>query len=120
MYKLKMDNPALPSGTEVQIHGLGFIKNGHEEIIDDERAEAFRGANQVQRTVEATEQGTIVVTEKGPTLLQAFKGHPFVTVETYSPSKEKKAKSQDDDNSADDERPADGDHATDDNQGEGE
>lgn len=115
MYKLKMDNPALPSGTEVQIHGLGFIKNGREEIIDDDRAQAFRGMNQRQETVSVDESGTIVQSVDGPTLLQAFKDHPFITVEVYKPEKAKKQ------TPAVEEQPAQPtDSGEVDNQGEGE
>jgi hypothetical protein len=77
---VKMDN--LPRGAEVQVHGLGLLKNGSTTQVNDADAETFRQMNSTQDSHFDETTGTLVTdTMVGPTLLQAFKDSPNVTVE---------------------------------------
>jgi hypothetical protein len=84
MYKITLDFPNLPKsgeGSEVDIAGIGRLQNGGTYVVSAADAEAFRIAH--PGPVEAVpEQGaeTSFETQRGPTLLQAFKDHPHIKV----------------------------------------
>jgi hypothetical protein len=67
-YKITFNLPNLPKGQGVAINGLGEFKNGSSYTIDNDQHDQFRAFNSVQVDDEETGQ---VVTELGPTLLQA-------------------------------------------------
>ena len=82
MYKITINKPTLAPGTELQINGLGIVKNGETFFVDEEQAQTFRVMN---LTVASTtnRKGEMEVKQVlGPTLLQAFKGDKTVKVET--------------------------------------
>lgn len=91
MYKIEFDMPNLARGTEVQIDGLGTFANGGTYTITNEQAAAFRVAGRKQRFVPDGHGAVDVVTEDGPTVLQAFKDAEGVTVTTTSSPSGKKA-----------------------------
>jgi hypothetical protein len=66
MYQMTVKD--LTPGTEVQIDGLGLFGNGTYEITDEQHRR-FRQLN-----------------PNGKTLLQAFKGHKNVDVQTEAPT----------------------------------
>lgn len=102
MYTFKMDRPGLPPGAEVYINGLGQVRNGEEITVDDDAAEAFRHANSTQESQIVGEDNITVVTDVlGPTLLQAFKSDPTVTVEVLKPPKTPKPDNNESDNGGD-------------------
>jgi hypothetical protein len=82
VYTIKFDFPNLPKGGEIDITGLNQIfENGKEYVVDADEAELFRIANQhpvVSDKPQDLRDG--VEWEKGPTLLEAFKDNPGVTV----------------------------------------
>jgi hypothetical protein len=82
VYTIAFNFPNLPKGGEIDITGLNQIfKNGNEYTIDAHEAELFRIAN--QRPVVSDKPQDLrdgVDWEKGPTLLEAFKDNPGVTV----------------------------------------
>jgi hypothetical protein len=81
MYRFIIDRPGTAPGTELQVHGLGIVKNGQEFLVDDEAAETFRVMNSTLEGSTDEEGNTHVVQVKGATLLQTFKDDPDVTVE---------------------------------------
>ena len=99
MYKLKIDNPNLTPGTEVEIAGLGTFKNGKEYTIEDEAAEYYRVAHPVavEGGEQYTEDGSLVTAayELGPTLLQAFKDDESIIVTTVKKKAPEKAEKED-------------------------
>jgi hypothetical protein len=89
MYKITVNLPGTPQGEEVEIAGIGRIKNGSTYEVSQEEAELFRTLH--PRPVEAGrgEGGeTIYETRPGPTLHEAFKNNEHVTVETVQRKKE--------------------------------
>ena len=79
-YEIKMDDPALPKGAVVTVDGLGNLTNKETTVVSDEQHEAFRAHNSTQK-FEHDENGNMTVTtEKGPTLIQAFKDSATISV----------------------------------------
>ena len=79
-YAIKMNDPALSKGAVVTVDGLGNLVNGDTTVVSDEQYEAFRIHNSTQK-VDYDEEGRMTITtEKGPTLLQAFKDNKSITV----------------------------------------
>lgn len=79
-YEIKMDDPALPKGAVVTVDGLGNLTNKETTVVSDEQHEAFRTHNSRQ-VFEHDENGNMIVTtEKGPTLVQAFKDSKTISV----------------------------------------
>lgn len=102
MYRFIVNRPGTAPGTELQIHGLGIVKNGHELLVDNEVAERFRVYN---ATLEShiDESGVVVAEQvKGPTLLQAFKNDPDVTVEVIKEADSKPRKEPEEEGAATD------------------
>lgn len=90
MYKLTLDFPNLAKGAEVQIPGLGVFENGYKYDVDDALADSYRQHH--THVVDDFEGDGVLVgrhVEQGPTLLQAFKDHPGVLVETPTKSRAK-------------------------------
>ena len=81
MYEVSIDQPNLPKGAEVQIHGLGVFKNGDSATVSKEDAERFRS---LYSTVDNNGR-----TVQGPTLAQASKTMYGVTVTKSSGSDDK-------------------------------
>lgn len=82
-----MNDPALPDGAEIEVPGLGVFKNGSTRQVSEEEAEYFRTVNARLVDVETDDRpawtgaaGTEL--RQGPTVLQAFKDHPTVSVES--------------------------------------
>lgn len=69
MYQITIDYPNMPKGQEVSIPGLGTYKNGSTHAVTKEEADLFRA---YQADTGMPDQ----------TLLQAFKGQDYVTVES--------------------------------------
>jgi hypothetical protein len=67
VYQITIDYPNMPKGQEVSIPGLGTYKNGTSHAVTEEEAELFRAYQ--------TDTGM-----PDQTLLEAFKGHGYVTV----------------------------------------
>jgi hypothetical protein len=78
MMSYKLTVSGLAGGQAVQIDGVGALSNGTYGI-DDETSEAFKVA--VASYMPET-----------PTLLQAFKNHPYITVETTTAEEFEKLK----------------------------
>lgn len=83
-YEVTVNNPVLGKGVEVEIPGLGIVKNGSTTEVSEEQAETFRLVNQGPVVTEQDENGADVYKQpdKGPTLLQAYKDDPHVEVRT--------------------------------------
>ena len=79
-YEIKMDDPALPKGAVVTVDGLGNLTNKGTTVVSDEQHEAFRTHNSKQVFEYDKNGNMIVTTEKGQTLLQAFKDNKSFTV----------------------------------------
>jgi hypothetical protein len=69
VYKITFDYPNMPKGQEISVPGLGTYRNGSTTFVSKEEAEAFR-----------VYQVDVGMPDK--TLLQAFQGSDYVTVET--------------------------------------
>ena len=79
-YEIKMDDPALPKGAIVTVDGLGNLTNKATTVVSTEQHEAFRTHNSKQ-TFDHDENGSMIITtEKGPTLVQAFKDSKTISV----------------------------------------
>jgi hypothetical protein len=92
MYTFKIHRPGSPLGAELQIAGLGIFENGKQYTISKEDADAFRVAHQTIVATSDPADGTLTAAaEIGPTLLQAFKNDPDVTVATVKADKPKEA-----------------------------
>lgn len=79
-YEIKMDDPALPKGAVVTVDGLGNLTNKATTVVSTEQHEDFRTHNSRQ-TFAHDENGSIIITtEKGPTLMQAFKDSKVISV----------------------------------------
>jgi hypothetical protein len=86
-YKVKVNDPALPKGADVEVPGLGVFANGSTTQVSEEQAEAYRDNNAVLADVETDDRpawtgAAGVELRRGPTVLQAFEGHSTVSVET--------------------------------------
>lgn len=79
-YEIKMDDPALPKGAVVTVDVLGNLTNKATTVVSAEQHEAFRAHNSTQKFEHDEEGNMIVTTEKGPTLVQAFKDNKLFTV----------------------------------------
>lgn len=101
-YTVKVNDPALPDGHEVEVPGLGVFKNGSTRQISEEQAEYFRDVNSQLVDVETDDRpawtgAAAVERQRGPTVLQAFKDHPVVSVEgTDQPEKQARAQKTED------------------------
>jgi len=99
-YEVTVNNPAWGKGTEVEIPGLGLVKNGETVHVDAEQAEAFKAyhtsavALYYEDTPEAEGELAGYANEPGRTVLEAFKHTPYVTVATTG-QKNKKDKPED-------------------------
>ena len=84
MYTIEINLPNLAKGAEVAIDGLGVFENGHTYYVSAEDAEIFRLRNTTHPSGEHDPADGFMTyeTKQGPTLLQAFKGHPYITVMT--------------------------------------
>jgi hypothetical protein len=103
MYSFTINRPGTAPGTELQIHGLGLVKNGQTTFVSNEDAERFRAMNATLET-EIDDDGVTVASQvKGPTLLQAFKNDPDVTVEVVKEGNSKPSKTPEDEGPATDE-----------------
>lgn len=81
MYTIKFDFPNLPKGGEIDITGLAVIfENGKEYSISKTVAEGYRLHNQHPVVPTDPDPQAPIKYELGPTLLDAFKDHPHVTV----------------------------------------
>jgi hypothetical protein len=81
MYKIKLDLPGTPKGEVVTIDGIGALENGATHEVSDEEAHAFRLAHPARvESVNDSTGETVVETTLGPTLYEAFKGHPSIKV----------------------------------------
>lgn len=79
-YEIKMDDPALQKGAIVTVDGLGNLTNKATTVVSAEQHEAFRTHNSKQ-TFDYDENGSMIIsTEKGPTLVQAFKDSKTISV----------------------------------------
>lgn len=76
-YELKIDDPNLPMGELVMIHGLGSFANGETHEITTEQADSFRN-------YWAHDD------KKGPTVLEWAKNSRVVEVSTPQKPNEKK------------------------------
>jgi hypothetical protein len=73
----------VPDGEEVEVPGLGLLKNNKDNEISPEQADAFRSWNRVSKDVpDAESPDRRTEYEDGPTVLEFFKGNPLVTVKT--------------------------------------
>lgn len=83
-YKLKLNLPNVPEGVTVTVIGLGDFENGKEYSISDSLATQFRVVNATLEAVPGAEPDKEGRIERkhvpGPTLVQAFKNHPHITV----------------------------------------
>jgi hypothetical protein len=94
-YSVKVNDPALPDGHEVEVPGLGVFKNGSTRQISEEQAEYFRDVNARLVDVETDDRpaftgAAATELQRGPTVLQAFKDHPVVSVEAADQPVEKR------------------------------
>jgi hypothetical protein len=85
-YKVTVNDPAVPKGAEVEVPGLGVFPNGSTTQVSEQEAEAYRDNNAVLADVETDDRpawtgAAGVELRRGPTVLQAFEGHPVVSVE---------------------------------------
>lgn len=85
-YKVTVNDPALPDGSEVEVPGLGVVANGSTRQISEEDAENFRTVHSALVDVETDDRpawtgAAGVELHRGPTVLAAFKDHPTVSVE---------------------------------------
>lgn len=99
-YKVFVNDPALPDGANVEVPGLGVFANGSARQITEEDAENFRAVNSQLVDVETDDRpawtgAAGVELRRGPTVLQAFEGHPTVSVETVEQSKTRAPKTED-------------------------
>ena len=92
MYSFTINRPGTAPGTELQIHGLGIVKNGEPFLVDDEAAETFRVYNSTLEGFTDEDGGVHTEQVKGPTLLQAFKSDPDVTVSVVKQGDSKPSK----------------------------
>lgn len=79
-YEIKMDDPALPNGAVVTVDGLGNLTNKATTVVSTEQHEAFRIHNSRQSFAHDKNGSMIITTEKGPTLMQAFKDSKIISV----------------------------------------
>lgn len=99
-YTVKVNDPALPDGQEVEVPGLGVFKNGSTRQISEEQAEYFRDINARLVDVETDDRpafagAAAVELQRGPTVLAAFKDHPVVSVEAADqPAEKRQARAQ--------------------------
>lgn len=86
-YKVTVNDPTIPDGHDVEVPGLGVFKNGNTRQISEEDADYYRTVNAQLVDVETDDRpawtgAAAVELQRGPTVLQAFKDHPTVTVES--------------------------------------
>lgn len=96
-YKVTVNDPALPDGHEVEVPGLGVFANGSTRQLSEEDAEYFRVVKSYLADVETDDRpartgAAGVELRRGPTVLEAFRDHPTVSVETVEPAKTPKGK----------------------------
>jgi hypothetical protein len=82
-YAVTLNQENLPKGAEVAVQGLGLLENGKTKTFTEEDNDVFRQLNGslVDNTDEKGNRVEGTHFELGPTILQAFKNHPYVTVE---------------------------------------
>ena len=90
-YRVTVNDPALPDGHEIEVPGLGVFKNKNARQISEEDAENFRTVRSELVDVETDDRpawtgAAGVELRRGPTVAQAFKDHPTVSVEAVGQS----------------------------------
>lgn len=78
-YEVKVDRPGARRGEELEIPGLGIFKNGSTRVVDPVQAQTYRDLN--PSPVVPDDEGNFVGGEQGPTVLQTFEKHDWITVE---------------------------------------
>ncbi len=74
-------------GREVEVPGLGLLKNGIENEISEEQAEYFRNYNMVPVTKENQDGQFYTEWVQGPTVAEYFKDTIWVEVTTKKEEK---------------------------------
>jgi hypothetical protein len=95
-YKVIVNDPALPDGHEIEVPGLGVFENRSTRQLSEEDAEYFRDVNARIVDVETDDRpawtgAAGVELRRGPTVLDAFRDHPTVSVEAVEPSTKARA-----------------------------
>lgn len=91
-YKVNVNDPARPDGDVIEVPGLGVFKNREDAEVSDEQAEFFRAYHARMVDVPTDDRpahsgAADVELRQGPTVLEAFKDHPTVSVSKVGETK---------------------------------